>query len=231
MTSDTLLSAVPAGSTSPHRGAALTRSLLRCGLIVGPFYLGLGLAQALMRDGFDLSRHPLSALANGTGGWVQTLNLVLSGIMVIAAAIGFRRVLGARSRGVVWSLMGFGLGMLVAAAFPMDPSDGFPVGTPEGMPTVVSTSGIVHFAAGGLGFVSLAISCFFMVAAMRRRLQPALARFSLVAGIVIPIAFIGGMVLQAPGILGIWFSVITQFLWIAVMARHFYRASAHPRPA
>jgi hypothetical protein len=228
MASDLLGGAAPAGSTRLDRGAAITRFLLAWGLVVGPLYLGLGLAQALIRDGFDLARHPLSALANGIGGWVQTLNLALSGIMVIAAAVGFRRVLGARSRGVVWCMMGFGLGMIVAAAFPMDPSDGFPVGTPEGMPTSVSASGIVHFAAGGLGFLSLAISCFFMAAAMRRRLQPALARFSLVAGIVIPFALMGGMMFQGPGIIGIWLSVVTEFLWIGVMARHLYRVSPDP---
>jgi hypothetical protein len=225
MGSEVVAGAAPAGGTSVLRSAALTRVLLCCGLVVGPFYLGLGLAQALIRDGFDLARHPLSALANGTGGSVQTLNLVLSGIMVIAAALGFRRMLGARSRGVVLCTVLFGLGMIVAAAFPMDASDGFPVGTPEGMPTSVTTSGIVHFAAGGVGFLSLAVGCFFMAAAMRRLQQPPLARFSLVSGIVIPVAFIGGMMFQAPGILGIWLSVITQFLWIAVMARHFYRAS------
>src|SRR5262245_31076531 len=131
MASD-VASPAPAGGTRLDRGAAISRFLLGSGLVVGPFYLGLGLAQALVRDGFDLARHPLSALANGTGGWVQTLNLALSGIMVVAAAVGFRRVLGARSRGVVWSMMGFGLGMIVGAAFRIDPSDGFPLGTPEG---------------------------------------------------------------------------------------------------
>ena len=228
MASDVRAGAAPVGSTRFDRGAAITRSLLGWGLVVGPFYLGLGLTQALIRDGFDLARHPLSALANGTGGWVQTLNLALSGIMVIAAAVGFRRALGARSRGVVWCTMGFGLGMIVAAAFPMDPSDGFPLGTPEGMPASVSASAIFHFAAGGLGFLSLAIACFFMVAALRRRLQPTLARFSLVAGIVIPVAFIGGMMFQAPGIIGIWLSVVTQFLWIGVIAWHLYRVSPNP---
>ena len=64
----------------------------------------------------------------------------------------------ARSRGVAWFMMAFGLSMILGAAFPMDPSDGFPVGTPEGMPASVSTSGIVHFAAGGLGFLSLAVN-------------------------------------------------------------------------
>ena len=56
------------------RGAAVTRSLLRCGVLAGTFYLAVGLIQALLRDGFDLARHPLSLLANGRGGWVQTAN-------------------------------------------------------------------------------------------------------------------------------------------------------------
>jgi hypothetical protein len=218
--------ATQASSRALRAAAPITRALLGCGLVVGPLYLGLGLAQALIRDGFDLARHPLSALANGTGGWVQTLNLALSGILVIAAAVGFGRALGARSRGVVGCTTVFGLGMIVAAAFPMDAADGFPVGTPEGMPTSISTSGIVHFAAAGIGFLALAVGCFFMAAAMRRRAQPALTRFSLVAGIVIPVAFVGGGMFPGAGIIGIWLSVITQFVWIGVMAWHLRRAAA-----
>ena len=42
------------------RGAALTRSLLGYGVLAGPFYLAVGLVQALVREGFDFSRHPLS---------------------------------------------------------------------------------------------------------------------------------------------------------------------------
>jgi hypothetical protein len=34
--------------------------LLRWGVVAGPFYLAVGLIQALVRDGFDLARHPLS---------------------------------------------------------------------------------------------------------------------------------------------------------------------------
>ena len=56
-------------------------------MLGGPFYLAVGLIQALLRDGFDLARHPLSVLANGPGGWVQTANFVLTGLMVLAAAV------------------------------------------------------------------------------------------------------------------------------------------------
>src|SRR5262249_41415299 len=90
--------AAGAGESGFDQRAATTRSLLRCGVIAGPFYLAVGLAQAFVRDGFDFKRHALSHLANGPGGWVQTANFVLSGLMVIAAAIGFARTLGPRSR-------------------------------------------------------------------------------------------------------------------------------------
>lgn len=100
------------------RGAAVTRFLLRWGLLAGPFYLVVGLIQALVRDGFDLARHPLSVLANGPGGWVQSANFMLTGMMVVAAAVGFGRVLEPKSHAVTWCLGGFGVAMIVAAMFP-----------------------------------------------------------------------------------------------------------------
>src|SRR5262245_34018346 len=124
--------------------ASLTRFLLRCGMLAGPLYLAVSLAQAFVRDGFDLGRHPLSLLANGPGGWVQTANLAITGLMVIAAAVGFTRALGSKSRGLTWFLGAFGAGMIVAAVFPADPVDGFPPGTPEGPPTSISATGLVH---------------------------------------------------------------------------------------
>ena len=125
--------------------------LFRCGILAGPLYLAVGLIQAFLRDGFDLARHPLSVLANGPGGWIQTANFVLTGLMVLAAAAGFGRVLGPKSRTVTWSLGGFGVALIVAAMFPADPVDGFPPGTPEGFPTSISSTGLVHFVAGALG--------------------------------------------------------------------------------
>jgi hypothetical protein len=199
------------------RGAAVTRSLLRCGVLAGPFYRAVGLTQAFVRDGFDLARHPLSVLANGPGGWVQTGNFVLTGLMVLAAASGFRRVLGPKSRAVTWCLGGFGLAMIVAAIFPADPVDGFPPGTPEGMPTSISTTGLVHFAAGALGFVFLATSGFFAARAMSRRNASALARVSFLSGLAVLLGFFGGI---APpvGVLGIWFAVVVGWAWLAAMS-------------
>jgi hypothetical protein len=215
------------------RGAADTRSLLACGMLVGPFYLAVGLMQAFVRDGFDLARHALSVLANGPGGWVQTANFVLSGLMVLAAAAGFRRVLGPKSRAVSWFLGGFGASMIVAAVFAADPVDGFPVGTPTGYPTSISTPGLVHFVAGTLGFTFLGVSCFLAAWAMRHRKVPALARLSFLCGLAVVLGFFGGAAFSSSsaGILGIWFSVVVGWAWLAVMSFHLYRVAPNPNGA
>src|SRR5262245_37823644 len=80
--------------------APIKRPLLGYGILVGPFYLALGIGQGLVRDGFSFARHPLSVLANGPGGWLQTANLAVSGLMVLAAVVGIARVAGQGSRGM-----------------------------------------------------------------------------------------------------------------------------------
>ena len=213
------------------RDAAITRSLLGYGVLVGPFYLAVSLIQAFVREGFDLTRHALSILANGRGGWVQTANLALSGLMVIAAAVGFHRVLGSKSRGVTLFLGAFGASMVAAAIFRADPMDGFPVGTPLGMPTSISTHGLIHFVAGALGFTSLAISCFFGAAVMRRRGTRSLALVSLLAVLAVVLGFYGGMAFLKGGILGIWIAVVVGWAWLLAMSLHLYRVSPNPNCA
>ena len=230
MRSNTLVGGISdTAKASPFdRDAAITRSLLGYGVLAGPFYLAVSLIQAFVREGFDLSRHALSILANGRGGWVQTANLALSGLMVIAAAIGFRRVLGPKTRGLTLFLGAFGASMVAAAIFRADPMDGFPIGTPLGMPTTISTHGLIHFIAGALGFTSLAISCFFGAAVMRRRGVRSLGLVSLLAGLGIVVGFYGGMALFNGGVLGIWFAVVVGWAWLVVMSLHLYRVSPNP---
>ena len=73
----------------------VTRSLLGYGIIAGPMYVLISLGQAVTRDGFDLVRHEWSLLANGSFGWIQSANLVLSGAMIIAAAVGLAAIAAA----------------------------------------------------------------------------------------------------------------------------------------
>ena len=195
-----------------------TRSLLRCGVVAGPFYLALGVIQGLVRDGFDFARHPLSVLANGPGGWIQTANFVLTGLMVLAAAAGVRRVLGPKSRGVTWFLGLYGLAMIAAAVFPADPVDGFPPGTPLGFPTSISTTGLIHFISGALAFTCLAVSGFFSAWTMWRRRMTSLALLSLFSGLIVVLGFFGGIAVPGVGVLGIWAAVVVGWIWLTVVS-------------
>src|SRR5215218_2154732 len=141
-TMSTETSASPSTPTF-DRGRAVTKSLLGWGVVAGPFYLIVGLAQALLVPGFDLSRHALSLLLLGPLGWIQAANLVLTGLMVLAAAVGFARLLpGRRGRwaGVLLGL--YGVSLFAAAIFPPDPTGGFPPGGADA--TTASMSGLLH---------------------------------------------------------------------------------------
>jgi Protein of unknown function (DUF998) len=124
---------------------ARTRRLLAAGIVAGPLFLGTWLTQALTREGFDLTRHPISLLALGDGGWIQIANFVVTGALYVGCAAGLRRALGGE-RGGTWGprLIGaFGFGLIVAGAFVADAGAGFPAGAPAGAP-VMSWHGLLH---------------------------------------------------------------------------------------
>ena len=81
----------------------ITRSLLGYLVLAGPFYVAVSLAQALTRPGFSLTRDEWSLLALGPMGWIQMVNLILTGGMTVAGAIGVRRAVGRSAPGGVWA--------------------------------------------------------------------------------------------------------------------------------
>src|SRR5688572_1432926 len=133
--------------------AKLTKTLLTCGSAAGPLYILLGLLQMAIRPGFDITRHALSLLANGNLGWIQTLNFLVSGLLLIAGAVGVKRALGS-GPGSPWAprmLALYGWGLIGASIFRADPALGFPPGTPlDNNP--ISWQGMLHFVVGTLGF-------------------------------------------------------------------------------
>jgi hypothetical protein len=231
----------PSGSPLVGRGdadrtAAITRSLLGYGLLAGPVYVVVGLAQALTRSGFDITRHDLSLLANGPLGWIQIANFVVSGLMTVAAAVGMARslrVLGG-GPGTVWGprLIGlYGVGLVGAGVFVADPMNGFPAGTPDGPATTVTVGGIGHLVAGGIGFLGLIAGT--LVLARHYRERPAMAWFSRITGVLFLVAFVGVASGSAsPAIvLGFWVAVILAWTWLAVVSLDLYRRTPLLTPA
>jgi hypothetical protein len=163
----------------------VTRSLLGYGIIAGPMYVLISLAQAVTRDGFDLTRHEWSLLANGSFGWIQCANFVLAGAMTIVAAVGLRRSLGS-GPGSMWGprlVGGYGVSLIAAGVFRADPALGFPVGTPEG-PGEISWHGFAHFGAAVLGFACLGAACFVLARRFAAEDRRRWARASRLVGVV-----------------------------------------------
>ncbi|WP_033340590.1 DUF998 domain-containing protein [Catenuloplanes japonicus] len=153
------------------------------GMIAGPLYVLVSLAEVLLRPGFDPNRHAWSMLANGSWGWVHVANLIISGALVVAGAAGLR----ARLRGPAIGIGLYGLGLIAAGVFRADPGQGFPPGTPDDAATV-SWHGIAHLASGGVGFIGLVVAALLVA----RRFAPdrAFSLFSAVTGVVFLATFV-----------------------------------------
>lgn len=138
-----------------------TAALLTAGAAAGPLFLGLGLAQAFTRDGFDLSRQPLSLLTLGDLGWIQIGNFVLSGLLALAGAVGLRRALRGGPAGT-WGpalVAVLGVGLIIAGVLRPDPSMGWPAGAPAGNPETMSWHSYGHGVGAMLSFGSLTLAC------------------------------------------------------------------------
>lgn len=209
--------------------AAVTRSLLGWGVVVGIFYLVVGVTQGLLREGFDFSRHALSLLMLGAGGWVQSLNLILSGLMVLAAALGFARATqpAGAAKWVAGLLGTYGLALIGGGIFAPDPMPGFPPGTTE---AGASLSGILHLAFGGVGFLALASAAFVVAGWLARRGAVGFARLSRLSGAVILIGFLSGAALSANviGVVLLWVAVVAGWAWLAAASVYAYRTVPHP---
>jgi hypothetical protein len=140
----------------------LTKRMLTGGILAGPIYIIVGLAQILTREGFDMTRHPLSMMSLGELRWIQITNFIVSGALVLLAAIALRGLAGAekRLRRGAFLIGLYGLCVVLGGIFTTDPSLGFPPGTPDTYPETFSSHAFIHFLAGQIAFLSLIIACF-----------------------------------------------------------------------
>jgi hypothetical membrane protein len=205
----------------------ITRSLLGYGVIAGPLYVVVALTQALTRDGFDMTRHAWSLLANGHLGWIQTTNLIVTGLMTVAAAVGVRRAL-APGRARTWApaLIGaYGASLVGAGVFRADPAQGFPAGTPQ--TTAISWHGMLHFTIGGLGFLCLIVACFLLGGQFARDGRTGLARFSRITGAAFLAGFAGiASGSHGPTTLAFVAAVLIVCAWLSTISVRFYRTAA-----
>jgi len=124
------------------------------GLLAPVLFVTVFTIAGLRRQGYDPLSSYVSELALGPGGWVQMLNFVILGILMLVFSRGvaaeFRT--GKASKGGLVLLLIIALLFIVSGIFVMDST-----GTPLNQATI---HGIIHGLSGGIIFTLMPISCF-----------------------------------------------------------------------
>ena len=137
------------------------------------------LLQGAVRDGYRPRRHPVSSLALGPRGWIQTANFAVTGTLFLAGAAGLARAGDpAISCPAAPVLIGTaGAGLIGAAVFATDPVSGCPPGTPDALPEP-SRTGTAHNLAASPVFFGLPAAALACSGRARRTGQRGFALYS-----------------------------------------------------
>jgi hypothetical protein len=138
------------------RHERLTRILLCAGAAAGPAFLGTALIVGAQRTDYRPLRHPVSSLARGPGGPVQTLNFLLTGTLYLGGAVGLARSSGVptESRAVPILIGSAAVGLIGAGVFVTDPVSGYPADTID-RPTENTPAGWLHQIFSAPTFLAL----------------------------------------------------------------------------
>lgn len=141
------------------------------------------LIEGISRPDYSAWQQAISALSLGPSGWVQQVNFVVFGLIIISTAFAWRTFLkggvGATWYPIFRTLEG--LGLVIDGFFSQDPAFGYP----KGVALTVTLQGELHNI---FAFVSItAIALGFFVLARRMTKEPGWrgwATYSLITGIL-----------------------------------------------
>lgn len=214
--------------TTPAATGVSTRFLLGCAAVAGPLFLAIYAVQALTRDGYDAWIHPFSLLARGEYGWVQVANFILVGVLSAAGAVGIGRALRP-GQGGTWVgrlLFVYGVVLVVAGPFRVDPGLGFPAGAPAGVSWDWTWQATIHNSCPPIAFTAATVACFIMARRFADEGQRGLMVYSIATGVLVPVLGLlpevenaGVRLTTASTLMFVWVTVVA--LWLRRQAsRH-----------
>jgi hypothetical membrane protein len=159
--------------------------------ILGPILFTVAfIVQALFRPGYSHVAEPVSALAAGPNGWIQSANFLVFGSLMMAFALGLHQGMRATRRGVVGPalLVVSGVGLILAGVFPWALDAGGDYIVPPGHIVGAFTA----FLPAGLGLIVLSRRM------ARDPLWRSLASYSLGSGIAVALLFLATGPLAVP---------------------------------
>ena len=157
---------------------------LTCGTIGSILFTVVYSIEGITRPDYSAWQQAISALSLGSGGWVQQINFVVFGAIVIATAFAWRKFLKGGVGATWYPIMRVfeGLGLIIDGFFSQDPAFGYPKGAILTAPTLHGTIHVIF------AFVSItAIAIGFFVIARRFAKEPhwrGWATYAVITGIL-----------------------------------------------
>jgi hypothetical membrane protein len=164
--------------------AILTARVSALAGIWGPivFSIAFTVQGLVRRDEYDPVAEPVSALEAGPNGWIQQVNFVVFGLLMLGFAVGLNRaIMSPRLRSVSGVLLLLiGIALLLAAALPLREDAAGGTYDPGG-----------HFVAGVTFFLGSALALIVLSVRMRGDANwSGLANYTLGAGCVALVCFV-----------------------------------------
>jgi hypothetical protein len=204
------------------------RKLLYAGAVGPLLFILIFLLEGATRPGYSAWRHYVSQLATGDFGWMQVINFLMCGTLMLAFAVGLRQT-SKGSRGSIAGPLLFGLfaiALLVAGVFVTDPALGYPAGAPQ----VHTAHGMIHGLAGLAAFSILPAAAFVMAPHFAAARERRWSIYSVGVGVLLIVFFIASTAVSTMDATGTWPNAPTGFLqriaiiggwtWIAGVAWH-----------
>lgn len=208
----------------------IQRQLAWAGVIGSALFVAVFTIEGWLRSGYNAWSMYVSALSLGPRGWIQIVNFVVFGmlLLIFTRGIAIEFPSGKASRGGIILLTIIAFCYLLSGPFVMDP-----MGTPQNQMTL---HGTIHGILGAIAFLLMPISCFVFLRRFRvdqkwRFLQ----WWTLVLGTISAIAVVLlSVVSKLPDLQNTfneWFGLIQRFIivpfmiWIFIFALGFLRQS------
>jgi Protein of unknown function (DUF998) len=185
--------------------------------ILGPaIFVATFTIEGWLRAGYNPLSTYVSALSLGPRGWIQMLNFLLLGLLLLFFSFGVAAEFpsGKASRWGVILLMVMGILFLISGPFVMDP-----MGTPQ---TQVTVHGTIHGIAGAIVFLLMPISCFVFLRRFREETRwRSFQWWTLALGILVAVAVVAlSITSKSPSLINIfqdWFGLIQRFIIVPFM--------------
>jgi len=209
------------------------KCLILCGAIAGLLFTFSWIIQEAFRESYNPMMIPISSLAIGSLGWIQTLTFLITGTLIILFAYGLWKMTKNEYNGVSkWGIILIlvcAVGLIGAGCFTTDPMNGYPEGTPL-VNDNPSFNSVMHQLFSSFLFFGLPIACFIFANYFTVKKELKLMIFSSLSGILFLILFLltslgfsqlGGLQLYAGLLQRITLTI--GFLWIFLISSYFFK--------